>query len=711
MPYARAPWRLDPDVRFLNHGSYGACPGPVLDAQQRLREEMEANPVRFFNERLEPKLERAREEVAKFLDCATDDFAFVSNATAGVSTVLRSLRLEPGDELVTTDHVYPACRAALEFVARQSGAALQVASVPFPLEGPEVVVERVLAAVGPRTKLALLDHVTSPTGLVFPIETLIRRLEERGVDVLVDGAHAPGMLPLSLRALRPAYYTGNFHKWVCAPKGAAFLFVRADRQDRVHPLAVSYGQPRSGSKFRTAFEWTGTQDFSPFLCMPEALACVGGLVPGGWPEVMRSNREKVLRARRVLAAALGVPLPCPDEMIGSLAALPLSPGPREASGSYFGRDALMTALSHEHRTEAPVFAWPAPPGRLLRVSAQLYNEPREYEELAEVLQVLLPREGRGQSPSGTVPRSARFATIDIGTNSVLLLVAERLASGAFHPVEELAEITRLGRGVDRARRLSPEGMEETLRAVEAFAARARALGAQGVIASATSAARDAENGAEFLALVRQRAGVDVEVISGDREAHLAFTAAQADFGKTERLVVIDIGGGSTEVIVGAAPGATGFQFRESFDVGSVRLTERLVRSDPPTPEELASIRGALAQTFAELEPPQGPFRLVGIAGTVTTLYALVHAIDPYDAGRVHGGVLSLDDVRSVAARLAGLTLEQRKQLKGLQPKRADVICAGAHILLAAMERLSAAACTVSDRGVRWGLMLDRFASA
>jgi len=305
-----------------------------------------------------------------------------------------------------------------------------------------------------------------------------------------------------------------------------------------------------------------------------------------------------------------------------------------------------------------------------------------------------------------VPDPERYAAIDIGTNSVLLLVAER-RDGRFAAVAERAEITRLGRGVDRTRALSPEGMEDTLRCVGAFAAEARALGARQIAATATSAARDAENGARFLEAARARAGVVVEVISGEEEADLSFAAALADFGAEEPgrpLVVLDIGGGSTEFIYGTVR----VEHWRSFDLGSVRLTERHVTAHPIPGPEREAIRGDLRQAFAELPPPPPGARLIGIAGTVTTLYAVQHRIDPYDVSRVHGRPLDRAELAALTSALCDASLEERRRVPGLQPGRADVICAGALILEAAMDRLQARTCTVSDRGVRWGLLARRF---
>jgi exopolyphosphatase / guanosine-5'-triphosphate,3'-diphosphate pyrophosphatase len=306
----------------------------------------------------------------------------------------------------------------------------------------------------------------------------------------------------------------------------------------------------------------------------------------------------------------------------------------------------------------------------------------------------------------------RFATIDIGTNSVLLLVAERQPDGRFRAVSERSEITRLGRGVDQSRVLSEAGMEDTLQVLERFAAEARALGAHAIAVSATSAARDAKNGPDFLAAALARAGVTVEIISGPLEAQLSFAAVHADFAAEAQgpLLVIDIGGGSTEFIYGNAEGnARGeVAFRHSFDVGAVRLTERLVRTDPPTREERERMELLLQDTFRALPPPPAGALLVGVAGTVTTLYAVQHGIEPYDAGRVHGGSLTLAELSQLTDTFWRLPLAERRALPGLQPKRADVVPAGSLILLTALRALGLESVRVSDRGLRWGLLAHRF---
>jgi len=387
-----APWALYPAVSFLNPASFGACPTTVLEAQQRLRRQLEAEPVRFLSRELDDRLDTARAGLAAFVGADADDLAFVPNATTGVNAVVRSLPLAQGDELLATDHTYNACRNALEFVAGRAGARVVIATIPFPLDSPERVVEAVMDRVTPRTRLALIDHVTSPTGLVLPLARLIAELAARGVDTVVDGAHAPGMLPLELRTLGAAYYSGNCHKWLCAPKGAAFLYVRRDRQADVRPLTISHGanaRRPDRSRFRLEFDWTGTGDPTAYLVVPEAIRFMGSLVPGGWPALMRRNRELALGARQALIKRLGIEPPSPEEMIGSLASIPLPDGAPAADVAWRRPDPIQAALFERHGIEVPVMSWPAPPKRLLRISAQLYNEAAHYLRLVEALPALL----------------------------------------------------------------------------------------------------------------------------------------------------------------------------------------------------------------------------------------------------------------------------------------------------------------------------------
>lgn len=400
-----AHWLLDPAITYLNHGAFGGCPRAVLDFQEELRRRLERDPIHFLVRELEGLLDAARHALAEFVGADAEDLVFVANATAGVNTVLRSLPLERGDELLVTDHEYNASRNALNFAAERAGARVVVAAVPFPLPSAEQIVEAVLERVTARTRLVLLDHVTSQTGLVFPLARLLPELAARGVETLVDGAHAPGMLPLDLRQLGATYYTGNCHKWMCAPKAAGFLVVQRDRQRAIRPLIISHGTNSSRtdrSRFLLEFGWTGTGDPSAMLSVPEALRFIGALLPGGWPAVMARNRALALAGRRILCRALGISVPCSEELLGALAAIPLPDAlPTATPRAPLFCDLLQEQLFAEHRIEVPIIPWPASPARLLRISAQLYNALPQYEYLAKVLPPMLEaRADIGMSRSG-----------------------------------------------------------------------------------------------------------------------------------------------------------------------------------------------------------------------------------------------------------------------------------------------------------------------
>jgi isopenicillin-N epimerase len=346
---------------------------------------MEAEPVLFFRT-LEGVADSARSVLGDFVGADPDDLAFVANATTGVNAVLRSLRFEVDDEILITDHGYNACRNAAVVVAERAGARVVTARIPFPIHSPDVVVDAIAAATTPRTKLLLVDHVTSPTALVFPVERIVAEMMARGIDTLVDGAHAPGMIPLDVEAIGAAYYTANAHKWMCAPKGAAFLHVRRDRQANIVPTVISHGanSPRTDrSRFRLLFDWTGTNDPTAHLSIPTAIDTMGSAIAGGWPALMQHNHQLALQARDVLADALGIAPPTPDVMLGAMAAFPLAPAvgmpPPHEVNELAGR------LWNDHRIEVPINFWPEWPSRVLRISAQVYNRLDQYRLLAGAL--------------------------------------------------------------------------------------------------------------------------------------------------------------------------------------------------------------------------------------------------------------------------------------------------------------------------------------
>jgi isopenicillin-N epimerase len=383
-------WLLDPAITFLNHGSFGATPIAVLAKQDEYRTQLEREPVRFMVRELEGLLDDARAQLAAFVGADAEGIAFVPNATAGVNAVLRSLDLDQNDEIVLSTHEYNATRNAAEFAAQLAGAKVIAADVPFPIASPDEVIARVLERVTPRTRLLIIDHITSQTAIIVPVVQLVAEMNARGIDTLIDGAHAPGMLPLDIRSIDAAYYTANLHKWVCAPKGAAFLYVRENRRASIRPAAISHGANSirtDRSRYLLEFDWTGTFDPTPWLCVPDALRTIASLVDGGWPEVMRRNHALALRGRDILCDALGIAHPAPDSMLGSMAAVRLPDG--EMYTPWLFGDPLQDALLDQYSIEVPIMPWPKLGNRVLRVSAQLYNEERDYERLADALRQLL----------------------------------------------------------------------------------------------------------------------------------------------------------------------------------------------------------------------------------------------------------------------------------------------------------------------------------
>ncbi|MDJ1183742.1 aminotransferase class V-fold PLP-dependent enzyme [Roseofilum casamattae] len=376
-------WTLDPDRIYLNHGAFGACPRPVLEQQKELRAQLERNPTRFMVHELEPLLDEARDRLAEFVGAKSAELAFIPNTTTGISTVLRSLSFAPGDELLTTTQEYNACRNALDFVAARTGANVVTVPVPFPFENEEMAIAAILSGISEKTRLVLLDHITSVTSLIFPIQQLARELRDRQIDFLVDGAHVPGQIPLNLAELGVTYYCGNCHKWLCSPKGAAFLYVREDKQSLIHPLTISHGansSRRDRSRFHLEFDWTGSNDPTPYLCLPATLDFINTRVPGGWMGLMESNHHKVIQARQVLCDALGIAPLTGDRAIGSMASLPLPEGCART---------LYRQLSEEKGIEVAIKPFPHPPHRLLRICAQIYNDLNDYQQLAIALNTLL----------------------------------------------------------------------------------------------------------------------------------------------------------------------------------------------------------------------------------------------------------------------------------------------------------------------------------
>jgi isopenicillin-N epimerase len=378
-------WRLDPDVINLNAGGLGSCPTPVLEAQAGWRERMERGPHEFLLRELEGRMLVVREALGRFVGSDPDHLAMVPNATAGVNAVLRSLDFQPGDEVLTTNQEYNGCLNALDYVASRTGASVIRAPIPFPIEDPAQVTAAVVAGVTKRTRLAMISHITSATALVLPIGEIVSELNRLGVDVLIDGAHAPGLLDLDLDGLGAAYYSGNCHKWLCSPKGTGFLHVRKDKQPLIHPLVIGFraNDPRTDiSRFRKEFDWPGVYDPTGFLSIPVALDFLENLVPGGVRGLAARNRALALEARDRLCPILEVEPPAPDTMLAAMVALPLDqliPLPD-------GRLQLGNQLRERYQIEVPILRWWPTPGTesgVIRISFQAFNDRTDIDALAQ----------------------------------------------------------------------------------------------------------------------------------------------------------------------------------------------------------------------------------------------------------------------------------------------------------------------------------------
>jgi isopenicillin-N epimerase len=396
-------WALDPHICFLNHGSFGATPRVVLAAQAKYRKQLEKEPVAFFVRKHQDLLDKAREALAEFVHCPAESLALIPNATIGVATVLENLSLREGDEILINDHEYPACQNNARRIAARSGAKVIMAAFPFPCPSAQAVIDSVLSKVTDRTRLALISHVTSPTGLVLPVERLVPELTRRGIETLIDGAHAPGMVPtLDIDALKPTYYTANCHKWICSPKGSAFLYVAPEKREGFRPIVLSNNaeKPKKGrAQFLTEFDFIGTQDYTSIYAIPDAIRCMASLLPGGWPEVMKHNHALVLEGRDTICKALNIKPTAPDSMVGSICTMILPSHPPELEAELANRptrysDALQDHLLAYHRIQVPVWGIAGRPGRYIRISAQLYNTPRQYEFLAWALKTVLEEEAQ-----------------------------------------------------------------------------------------------------------------------------------------------------------------------------------------------------------------------------------------------------------------------------------------------------------------------------
>ncbi len=376
-PKVRAQWSLDPSHAHLNHGSFGAVPIPVQQAQEELRREVESNPMKKLLRTLKDDLNRAREIVSRFLRADLDGFTFVPNATTGVNTVLNSLGLRRDDEVLITDQAYGAVRFAAERICRAKRAKLVVSQIPLPQGELDELARAVMAGATHRTRLAIVEHIASPTGLVFPVSKLVRALQEKGIAVLVDAAHAPGMVEVNINSLEPDFWTGNFHKWCCAPRGSAGLWVKDDYRKTIAPIVTSWYLSEG---YPSSFRWLGTDDYTPYLAVPAALDFFKGL---GWERVRAHNHALARFGRDVVGTALGTE-PAVDPRIDEVfEAMSLVRLPSNVANTEEEARNLHARISEELAIETAPVAWNGK--GYVRLSAQVYNAPAEYQRLAEGL--------------------------------------------------------------------------------------------------------------------------------------------------------------------------------------------------------------------------------------------------------------------------------------------------------------------------------------
>lgn len=371
-------WALDPSIAFLNHGSFGARTLAVMAAQSARRAEYESHPIDWLDRRRHALIGESKRAIGALVGADPANFGFVTNATEGINAVLRSLKFHVGDELLTTTHVYNGVRQTMRYLAEQAGATYRELEIPLPLKSSDEIVSTVTAALNERTRILLIDHITSPTAVIFPVERIVELCKARGLDVLIDGAHAPGMIPLNIEELGAAYYSANLHKWVCAPSGAGFLWVRRDKQPGIHPTTISHFL---NENFINEFNWQGTRDITPWLCAKDAIEDMARF---GWDRIMRHNHQLAVWVQAMLCKRWNVKpaTPLDGSMIGSMATVLLPT--QDALRERFAQSTdLGVALYDRYHIEVPVVVWS---GRWwVRPCCQIYNIPRHYEQLADAV--------------------------------------------------------------------------------------------------------------------------------------------------------------------------------------------------------------------------------------------------------------------------------------------------------------------------------------
>jgi isopenicillin-N epimerase len=375
---------LDPQITYLNHGSFGACPKPVFEVYQRWQRKLELEPVQFLGVELDSNLYQSRQALGNFVNAPTSDIVYIPNATHGVNIIARSLHLTPGDEILSTNHEYGACNFIWDVVCRKSGAVYKQQPIELPLNSADILIDQIWAGVTPRTKVIFVSHITSTTSITLPVQEICRRAREVGILSIIDGAHAPGQVNLDLNQIQADFYTGNCHKWMLSPKGAGFLYARPSAQELVDPLVVSWGyqskltQPRE-SIFVDLLQWTGTYDPAAALTVP---AAINFMKENQWDAVQVSCHELVHQAIASICHLTNlVPLyPLDSDFYHQMGTIPI-PQVKDLTG-------FKNRLFDEYKIEIPVIEWNQ--SHFLRISVQGYNSSQDIDKLLTALTELLP---------------------------------------------------------------------------------------------------------------------------------------------------------------------------------------------------------------------------------------------------------------------------------------------------------------------------------
>jgi isopenicillin-N epimerase len=375
-------FQLDPKVAFLNHGSFGATPKEVFEVYQGWQRKLEHQPVKFLGREIQGLLSEARKSLGAYLNADKDDLIFVPNATTGVNIVARSLNLKAGDEVLASDHEYGACNNTWTYLSQRQGFTYRHVAIPLPVRSNEEMLEQFWQAVTPQTKVIFLSHITSPTAVTFPVAEICKRARRAGILTVIDGAHAPGQVPLDMQAIDADFYTGNCHKWMCSPKGAGFLYVQRQHQAMIEPLVVSWGwsaksQDSLGSAFLDNYAWHGTQDFSAYLSVPAAIKFQHKY---NWEKVREQCHEILRRGLEQLQTLTGLePAYADDTLYHQLVIVPL---PKIADLAAF-----KNKLYDDYLVEIPLTEYKDQ--QFARISVQGYNTKEDINRLITALKGML----------------------------------------------------------------------------------------------------------------------------------------------------------------------------------------------------------------------------------------------------------------------------------------------------------------------------------